>query len=768
MSTPAIANIPKRDPASGEKCKNGSDGGKKISRLKAGLTMGDRLCDFNVKELLGKGGFACVYAAQSKHTGEKVALKVIDKKQMMAVGLVSKIKSEIEVHYQLKHPSILTLHNCFEDNNYVYMVVELCDTELYSYLRNMGRKLRESEAREFLKQIVEGISYLHSFGIIHRDLKLSNLLVTGDKKIKIADFGLAAKLKNVDETRKTMCGTPNFIAPEIVQHQPHGLQADVWSLGCILYTMLVGNPPFERKNVKDTLARVQKGEYSIPSSVSPAAQDLIQHLLQADPTKRPSLQTILRHRFLNPTITPRRNSNSNSWKSPLQPLRVDHSLGKVNNTLNFKEASRTPENSVRKNVRRIDGENIPNFRNSPVIDKTRKVPFERTRSVDSPVPVAKLCHVDKLNTKRLRPIRQQARNVIVNIIENGDVKLEFLKGESICEIFSVSSEGAMISISKPLSRHPDDIYSFRVDELPEKHVKKYQYASQFVDLVKTKTPKLTIYTDRAKCMLMENNPPDFECWFYNGAKVQYSSAKETVRFIEQSGVSRMFNCRLKDAEGQPSFERSEDKRLIRHAYDNLLKLTELNLLLGKVGDECFPVILSRRPNEYCDSDKKVSDEAPVGHIPVTANDILTSKQEQGAGKRPGSVIAPPSVVSYEGSVSQFSSSGSQKQSRRNSSCSPPVGGGPNYSSRCSANQQSEQKTCTIPRVGTAVQHPNGDLCVKFIDGVFLKMPADATSVYFVEGNGRETWYELDKNMPSDVKQKLKYFSSFVEKLYTHK
>jgi polo-like kinase 4 len=284
--------------------------------------------DYNVYEQLGQGGFAHVYRAQVKQTGQEVAIKMIDKKQMKASRMTQRVEHEVKIHYQLKHPSILELYTFFEDKNYVYLVLELCHNgEIARYLKSrQSCALDEDEARRFLKQIVDGMIYLHSNGILHRDLSLTNLLLTKDMNVKISDFGLATKLNQSDEKHFTMCGTPNFISPEVASRNPHGLEADLWSLGCMLYTFLVGNPPFDTDGVRNTLNRVMHDTYVEPDYLSPEAKHLIACLLQKNPPDRIQLNKILEHPFMSRKSSNQQpqqqqhqqqfNSNSNSRRAP--------------------------------------------------------------------------------------------------------------------------------------------------------------------------------------------------------------------------------------------------------------------------------------------------------------------------------------------------------------------------------------------------------------------------------------------------------------------
>ena len=154
-----------------------------------------------------------------------------------------------------------------------------------------------NSARQYLKQIVDGLKYLHSYNILHRDLTLANLLLTKDMKVKIADFGLATQLEAGVE-HFTMCGTPNYISPEVISRSRQGLEADVWSVGCMLYTMLVGKAPFDTKEIKGTLNRVQVGQFNMPADLSENAKNLIIGLLQTNPDKRLNLQQLSMHKFM--------------------------------------------------------------------------------------------------------------------------------------------------------------------------------------------------------------------------------------------------------------------------------------------------------------------------------------------------------------------------------------------------------------------------------------------------------------------------------------
>uniref|UniRef100_A0A4W2E8U8 Serine/threonine-protein kinase PLK n=1 Tax=Bos indicus x Bos taurus TaxID=30522 RepID=A0A4W2E8U8_BOBOX len=255
---------------------------------------------------LGKGGFAKCFEISDADTKEVFAGKIVPKSLLLKPHQKEKMSMEISIHRSLAHQHVVGFHGFFEDNDFVFVVLELCRRRSLLELHKRRKALTEPEARYYLRQIVLGCQYLHGNRVIHRDLKLGNLFLNEDLEVKIGDFGLATKVEYDGERKKTLCGTPNYIAPEVLSKKGHSFEVDVWSIGCIMYTLLVGKPPFETSCLKETYLRIKNNEYSIPKHINPVASSLIKKMLQPDPTARPTIHELLNDEFFTSGYIPAR------------------------------------------------------------------------------------------------------------------------------------------------------------------------------------------------------------------------------------------------------------------------------------------------------------------------------------------------------------------------------------------------------------------------------------------------------------------------------
>ena len=266
------------------------------------VTGEEQIRKYSKGRLLGKGGFAKCYEFRNIETNQITAAKVIAKSSLVKSRAKQKLISEIKIHKALHHPNIVAFEHYFEDSENVYLLLEICQNQSLNELLKRRKTLTELEVQCYTMQIIKALKYLHSHRIIHRDLKLGNLFISDKMELKVGDFGLATKLEFDGERKRTVCGTPNYIAPEILDGKTgHSYEVDIWSLGVIIYTLIIGKPPFETNNVKETYKRIKMNSYSFPERaiISDAAKALIQDILVLDPTKRPSLDGILASDFFN-------------------------------------------------------------------------------------------------------------------------------------------------------------------------------------------------------------------------------------------------------------------------------------------------------------------------------------------------------------------------------------------------------------------------------------------------------------------------------------
>ncbi|XP_031428105.1 serine/threonine-protein kinase MARK2 isoform X2 [Clupea harengus] len=254
--------------------------------------------NYRLFKTIGKGNFAKVKLARHTLTGKEVAVKIIDKTQLNSSSL-QKLFREVRIMKQLNHPNIVKLFEVIETEKTLYLIMEYASGgEVFDFLVAHGR-MKEKEARVKFRQIISAVQYCHQKCIVHRDLKAENLLLDADMNIKIADFGFSNKF-TMGSKLDTFCGSPPYAAPELFQGKKYdGPEVDVWSLGVILYTLVSGSLPFDGQNLKELRERVLRGKYRIPFYMSTDCESLLKKFLILNPTKRGSLEQIMRDRWMN-------------------------------------------------------------------------------------------------------------------------------------------------------------------------------------------------------------------------------------------------------------------------------------------------------------------------------------------------------------------------------------------------------------------------------------------------------------------------------------
>ncbi|KJH50744.1 kinase domain protein [Dictyocaulus viviparus] len=274
--------------------------------------------DFDIGRPLGKGKFGSVFVARSKEEKIVVALKVLFKDQIEKHNVKHQVKREIEIQYHLMHPNILRCKGYFHDQQRVYIILEFADGgELYNRLKKKGR-LEEPEAAKYVRQLADALSYCHAKKVIHRDIKPENILLDRKGNVKIADFGWAVVSSH--SRRETICGTLDYLPPEMICGGTHDHTVDNWAIGILLHEMLVGRPPFEFPDQNQTLAAIKTCRFIIPKFVSDGPSDLIRRLVVKEPCMRLPLSGVLAHPWvvsmsnlasseMNRHTVPRQNSD---------------------------------------------------------------------------------------------------------------------------------------------------------------------------------------------------------------------------------------------------------------------------------------------------------------------------------------------------------------------------------------------------------------------------------------------------------------------------
>ncbi|XP_065022198.1 CBL-interacting protein kinase 8-like isoform X3 [Musa acuminata AAA Group] len=252
-----------------------------------------RVGKYEVGRTIGEGTFAKVKFAQNTETGESVAMKVLDRATIIKHNMVDQIKREISIMKLVRHPYVVRLHEVLASRTKIYIILEfITGGELFDKIIHHG-KLSEAESRRYFQQLIDGVQYCHSKGVYHRDLKPENLLLDSQGNLKISDFGLSAMPVQGVSLLRTTCGTPNYVAPEVLSHKGYnGAIADIWSCGVILYVLLAGYLPFDEVDLTTLYSKIEKAEFSCPSWFSIGAKSLLCKILDPNPETRMRIEEI--------------------------------------------------------------------------------------------------------------------------------------------------------------------------------------------------------------------------------------------------------------------------------------------------------------------------------------------------------------------------------------------------------------------------------------------------------------------------------------------
>jgi 3-phosphoinositide dependent protein kinase-1 len=252
-----------------------------VSEGTAGKARGVK--DFSFGETIGEGSFGRVVEAVELDTGNRWAIKILEKKHILKENKVKYVKAERNILNMLNHENVIKLYCTFQDMQNLYLVLELAEGgELFTHIRRVGPE----SARFFAAELVHVLEYLEGQGIVHRDLKPENILLDGRGHIKLTDFGTAKMTSEVSLSRNTFCGTPEYVSPEVLRDQEATKAADLWALGCVIFQLVAHRPPFKADSEYLLFQKILAVEFDFPEGFPEDAKDLVKKLLVLDPAAR--------------------------------------------------------------------------------------------------------------------------------------------------------------------------------------------------------------------------------------------------------------------------------------------------------------------------------------------------------------------------------------------------------------------------------------------------------------------------------------------------
>lgn len=267
-----------------------------------GLEREPNIRDFNIIKELGSGSFGKVYLVTHKATKAQYAIKAIDKKNKNNIEEKPYFRREVEVMYKIHHPNVVKLYGHFEDNNFCYFIMEYIPKgNIYSLITtDKYKRISLHQAVSIIKDVISSVYFLHNMNppIIHRDIKPENVLLTDNMMAKLTDFGWSNYIQE-DVVRLTVCGTPIYLAPEIINEKGHDERVDIWCIGVLMFELVTGNVPFPGNNMEQLKRNILQLRINWPDDIQPEAKDLISKILKLNPNDRISLKEILMHPFIS-------------------------------------------------------------------------------------------------------------------------------------------------------------------------------------------------------------------------------------------------------------------------------------------------------------------------------------------------------------------------------------------------------------------------------------------------------------------------------------
>ena len=350
-----------------------------------------KIQDFDIIKELGAGSFGHVYLVTHKVTKCQYAIKAIDKRNKTNIEEKPYFRREIEIMYKIHHPNVVRLFSHFEDDNYCYFIMEYINKgNIYNLIpKDRTKRLSAQVVATLMKDVISAVYFLHNMNppIIHRDIKPENVLLAEGRVAKLTDFGWSNYMQG-DEKRTTVCGTPIYLAPEIINETGHDERVDIWCIGVLLFELVTGNVPFLGNDIDTLKSNIRHMKIAWPRDISMDAKNLIMKILKYDPKARISLVEMLNHPFFTKHIP-------NASEFLIKP---DETL----QTMPFvvsKDNPKNPPTIIKPEQPKVEPKE-ESAKKEPQSQRGRDREKMRNRDI-SPVPISKL-HLDKLNITKLQ------------------------------------------------------------------------------------------------------------------------------------------------------------------------------------------------------------------------------------------------------------------------------------------------------------------------------------------------------------------------------
>ena len=442
-------------------------------------------------KLLGRGGFARCYEFICQDNNKVFAAKVINKENLSTERQKQKLRTEIKIHKSLHHNQVVAFEHNFEDEENVYILLEVCKNQTLNELIKRRKTLSEIEVQCYIIQLIQGLQYLHSHKIIHRDLKLGNLFLTDKMELKIGDFGLATKLDYDGEKKKTLCGTPNYIAPEVLDSGVgHSYEVDIWAIGIIIYTLIIGRPPFETNDIKQTYKFIKGVIFKIPddAKISYPAAKLIKKILVRDPKERPSFEEILMDDFFNqgaaiPKLLP---SASLATPPSLDYIKKYMPNADENGICHLHENQRIEEEKVQKEIKndKIEDKNNSNSKNENQKKEKETTEKEKTEGSSSTKEGSNNIEINQNEIKEVENKKEKLKGAEIYVTKWVDYSSKYGLGYLLsngyigvffkdCTKILLNPKNNNISyVERKITDQKDIVYSFNLNGAPKELQKK--------------------------------------------------------------------------------------------------------------------------------------------------------------------------------------------------------------------------------------------------------------------------------------------------------